>query len=396
MRSPRPSHLSLLAALAALAVALAAVSPATATPSAPLLWAGEIRNAAGQPSAAELVAYVRPPASRLSQGDALVPLARAKADSSGRFALRAAPNDAVRSYADPAGWVTVMVAAFSDDGGMTLAVDSVAWKPAGRTLSGDDAAGRWVTSPAELFAGPGYAATGSTPDQGERPDVLVLSTGDRRRPMESRPVGPDPGWCVGPHRTTDAGDSWVSVGELHMNNYWGGLFEYTNTKSTSFQIGASIDGGRWSTAGSVSMDDSSSFSQETTIGSAGHERLHTYKALMKFKRFTWRCARGEWHDAETIEPVDWTGDMDVPVGGSPPPCNSKFIINAMPTSETKRRGGSGTTLSGAISVGPFSGSVTSSTSEVVRQEWHNPLPHGRKLCGSTNYPKERTRVYSFA
>jgi hypothetical protein len=79
MRSPRPSRLSLLTAFAALAGALATVSPATAAPPAPLLWAGEIRNATGQPSPAELVAYVRPPASQLTEGDALVPLARATA-----------------------------------------------------------------------------------------------------------------------------------------------------------------------------------------------------------------------------------------------------------------------------------------------------------------------------
>ncbi|MGH9035151.1 MAG: hypothetical protein ACRD0O_05250, partial [Acidimicrobiia bacterium] len=230
MRSLRSSGAPLFAALAALAGTIAVASPARAEPPVPLLWAGEIRNAAGQPSPAELVAYVRPPASRLTEGDTLVPLARATADPSGHFALRAAPNDAVRSYADPAGWVTVMVAAFSDDGGMTLAVDSVAWKPAGRTLSGDDAAGHWVSSPAELFAPAGYSAAVASPES-ERPGVLVLSASARRRPMERRPVGPDPGWCVGPHKTTEVGDHWVPVGELHMNKDWGGLFEYTNTKT---------------------------------------------------------------------------------------------------------------------------------------------------------------------
>ncbi|MGH8974897.1 MAG: hypothetical protein ACRD0C_17055 [Acidimicrobiia bacterium] len=131
MRQTRSCRSSLLMLVAAIVSGTAAFSPAVADAQAPLLWAGEVRNTAGRATPADVVAYVRPPASRLTEDDALVPLARATADASGRFALRAAPNDAVRRYADPAGWVTVMVAAFSDDGGMSLAV---AWNP-GRTFS---------------------------------------------------------------------------------------------------------------------------------------------------------------------------------------------------------------------------------------------------------------------
>lgn len=144
------------------------------------------------------------------------------------------------------------------------------------------------------------------------------------------------------------------------------------------------------------MDDSHTFSQETTIRAAGHERLHTYKARMIFKRFTWRCSRGDWHDAETIEPVDWTGDITPVVGGAPPSCNRRFTINVMPDGKAKRQGGSGTTLSGSISVVGFSGSTTSITSEVVQQHWDNPLPHIRQLCGASDWPAKHTRVHSIA
>jgi hypothetical protein len=40
----------------------------------------------------------------------------------------------------------------------------------------------------------------------------------------------------------DAGIHPVAVGELHLNAHWGGLFEYTNTRTTSFQAGVSHDG----------------------------------------------------------------------------------------------------------------------------------------------------------
>jgi hypothetical protein len=117
---------------------------------------------------------------------------------------------------------------------------------------------------------------------------------------------------------------------------------------------------------------------------------------MIFKRFTWRCARGDWHDAETIEPVDWTGGMDPVVGGRPPECNPRYRAAIMPETRAKRRGSSGTTLSGAISVGGFTGSASSTTSEVVRQHWVNAVSHSRDLCGSSAQVDEHTRVYSFA
>jgi hypothetical protein len=106
---------------------------------------------------------------------------------------------------------------------------------------------------------------------------------------------------------------------------------------------------------------------------------------------------GNWKDMQTLEPVDWTGFMDRPEGGTPPPCNPGYR-GGVPGGQRFFRGdGSSQTLEGAISVLGFRGSTTATTSESVQYQWLNSIPNPRDLCGSTDFPsKGKTRIYSFA
>jgi hypothetical protein len=104
---------------------------------------------------------------------------------------------------------------------------------------------------------------------------------------------------------------------------------------------------------------------------------------------------GNWKDMQTLEPVDWTGFMNRPEGGAPPPCNPKYRGPIPGTQTFHRAGGSSQTLDGAISLLGFSGSTTATTSESVRYDWQNALPRDRDLCGSKDYIWRNTRVYSF-
>ena len=139
-----PFRLVVLSTALLLAAPAAAVS--AAEPTLPLLWAGQVQDEAGADRAGvEIVAFARPPVDALEAGTPLPEVARATTGRDGRFALRTGPSPAITGNADPAGWTTVMVAAFGPEG-MTLAVDSVAWQAGQQFGAGG---GRWVTSPAE-------------------------------------------------------------------------------------------------------------------------------------------------------------------------------------------------------------------------------------------------------
>lgn len=387
---------------------------AQADEGAPVLWEGEIQTPAGRPAGAEVVAYVRPPASQMETGGGLVAVARTTSDASGHFTLRAAPSDAFRAAQDEAGWVTVMVAALGPQG-MSLAVDSVAWKPepadtrGSRVQAGGAAGGRWVTSPAELLVPPAGHGRGFQPASvdeeepvvtGERPTMLVLRGGGAsaaKRSSTPMSGGHAPeGMSCWPEGSQEVGVRPVAVGELHLNDAWGGLFEYTNTRSTSFQVGVSYDGGSWQAGGSVSMDDTSQLAQEQTVPprELGATRFYGYKADMLFKRFKWGCIRGTSTQvtAYTLEPVDWTGGLVQREDGNPPSCDLRFLSSVVPGGKMKRLQGSSITLGGSISVAGFSGSMTSTVSKAVRYQWYNDRPYHRNVCGSTNRLNKNTRA----
>ncbi|HKN39464.1 MAG TPA: hypothetical protein VJ456_10180 [Acidimicrobiia bacterium] len=367
---------------------MAVASPASATAEDPLLWSGTVRTLTGVAAGANVVAYARPPARLLGvDGPALVPLGHATTDAKGRFALRTVPTAAMTALADDAGWISVMVAAVTPEG-VALAVDSVAWDATGR---------RWVSDPAERFGGERHAASGEAPSS-ERPAELIIPT--VAAPTTIRAAeghSPDPGWCVGPLKSEDAGRSGVGVGEMHLNRNWGGYYNYTNTKTTSFQIGVSQDGAHWSVGGSSTMSHQSASGQEVTFAPDPREHLYTWKAIMIFKRFSWRCGMpGNWKEMQTLEPVDWTGFMDRPEGGAPPACDPQYRGPIPGLQKFNRSSGSSQTLDGAISLLGFSGSTTATTSESVQYQWYNAVPRPRDLCGSRQFLTRNTRIYSFA
>ncbi|MGH2651440.1 MAG: hypothetical protein ACRDHK_09560, partial [Actinomycetota bacterium] len=336
---------------------------------APLLWEGVVQNPAGNPTTAEVVAFARPPADRLVAGEPVVRIAHTATDRSGRFTVRAAPDPALASLADDAGWITVMVAAMSEEG-MTLAVDSVAWQPGadstGQRRYESTGSGRWVSEPTELVrhTPDRFKGTTDTDDRStavpatERPRVLALSPAKAGPTPMSAGHSPDGGWC-GPDGSQDMGRHLVAVGELHLNRQWGGFFDYTNTKSTSFQVGVSANGQRWSAGGSVSMAKERKSQNGGPIPDAADERLYTFKANMLFQKFKWICKPGlpNSYIAYTLEPVDWTGGMREVLGGAPPSCNNRNRDSVPPGKRFVRSDGSSVTLSGAISVGGFSGSM---------------------------------------
>lgn len=385
--------------IAVMVLALLLVAPTAAVsasePALPLLWAGQVQDQAGrQQSDVEVVAFARPPVEALEAGVPLAEVARATTNREGHFSLRTAPSADMTENADPAGWTTVMVAAFSPEG-MTLALDSVAWER-GREFGA--ANGRWVTSPAERN---GRATRFMSTQQvgaltsNERPSVMVLDTDSSgvsrtrpyRRPSEVR------GCAL--YDSKEVGRTKVPIGELHLENHWGGFFDYTNTKTTSFQIGFSRDGKPWKVAGSVSMDRARETGQGRQIPvTDGAPLLYTYKLDMIFKDLTWFCG-GEYnyYFAETREPTDWTGGMRQEVGGPHPRCtNRRYSVDVIPMGVFRRSEGASVTLDGAINVGGFQAGMTSVLSSSVVHHYHNGENRHRDLCGEKEFPAKDTRI----
>lgn len=374
-----PRRLSSFFAAFVAAAGLIAVAPATQADVLPVLWEGDVRTSAGQPTPAEVVAFIRPPALELVPGAPLVPLARTTTDATGHFTLRSLPSEAFRLAQDDAGWVTIMVAAFSADR-VTMAVDSIAWNA--------DAV-RWITHPAELVE-PSNPVTTAT----ERPTVLVVPAAAPTAQGDP-PRGFGSCWLKG---SRDEGVHPVEVGELHLHMQWGGKFKYTNTRTSSFQVGVAEKGHGWEVGGSVSWSRERGLTHEKhPIPARDNIQMFSYDADMIFKRFDWGCNKGypDVSEVSTLEPVDWTGGMHQRVGGPQPPCgNERYHSSVDPRTVVTRDEGSSMTLDGAISVLGFRGSMTSAISRSVVYTFDNTVWWERNLCGSSNYIVNETRVAS--
>lgn len=111
----------------------------------------------------------------------------------------------------------------------------------------------------------------------------------------------------------------------------------------------------------------------------------------------WGCNKGypDVHKASTIEATDWTTGMRERPAGPTPGCpNAEYRVPVMPNSDYDRGDTSSLTLASAISIGGFTGSMTSATSESSFHRWTNPLPRHREMCGESNYPDLDTRLAS--
>ncbi len=373
----------------------------------PVLWDGHVRTPDGRPAGgAAVTAYARPPATQLKAGGRLAAVARTVTDVSGRYTLRAAPSGALAALADEAGWVTVMVTATSPSGA-SLAVDSLAWKPAGAhsarglgTSAG--ARGRWVTSPAELFTPEGAYSAGTVKPRlaeaaGEHPTVLTLSKARPARADRFQTTATPPDSTCGVHKSRDVGVHPVQVGEISLHDFWGGEFVYTNTKSTSFEIGFRQDGGGWSVGGSTSMSSEHKMTSMGALPALEYGQWYRYLAHMIFKHFTWICGDGNigyFYSAETIEPVDWNGGMQQSDMYDEPACspNRDFHAPVGPHRSLAREEGGSHTMRGAIFVEGFTGSVTSAVSKSVLYRWTNAYDRQRDVCPSDDYIWANTRV----
>ncbi|HET9770401.1 MAG TPA: hypothetical protein VFS16_05890 [Acidimicrobiia bacterium] len=387
-------------AVAVVALGLIGSPAVRAEVPAPALWDGTVLGADGRPAGAEIVAYARPSGLGLDEGSApLREIARTRADGAGRYVLRSLHTDALRAAQDQDGWTNVMVAAFGDDGSFNLAFDSVSWVPAGGFSAAgadrpnSDRRGRWVTTPAERLAAERGEIRALSADADEdpaqvameRPTKMVLSGHGERgvsaqgAPKPSKPADRN---CMALLESKDLDVHFTKVGEVHADRQWGGFFQYSTTRSTSFQVGVR-QGGGWAVGGSTSSLQNS---QATTTSAArlAPQQMYHFAADLKYGWYKWKCySRDRWYEGESIQPYTWKGGLRQTEGGNEPGCDPARRSPIPPGGVHKRDEKRSTTYGGGVSVAGFSGSVTTTIARGVRTEWFNEASRERWLCGES-------------
>ena len=384
-----------LAALTAATLTLAALPHvAQAAEAAPVLWEGIVQTPKGEPAGgASVVAYARPPAGQLQVGDHLAEVARTTADDDGRFTLRTPGGGAMAAAADQSGWTTVMVVATSPAGN-SLAIDSLAWQPHEGVQGFSATAGRWITDPAELLA-PATAIQEKPAKSIERPAALVLSATKEVRSGTVRPFGSPsraPGSFCMLTDEKDLGKKPVTIGHMHMERGWSGHFIYTNTKSTSFEVGVSMDGGAFTGKGSRTVTTEAEAGGRD-LDDTSTRRNRWYQIAMTFTKYHWRCNEFSGNfEADTIEPGTWGGTNTYHDDNRVPECNAKYTEEASwPKRGFRRQKGSGSVYEAGFSAGGFSGSTSVATSNTVDQLWFNDMPRYSQPLRIDGTPDRNTR-----
>jgi hypothetical protein len=188
--------------------------------------------------------------------------------------------------------------------------------------------------------------------------------------------------CMTVLESKDLDVQYTKVGELHADRDWSGYFEYTTTRSTSFQVGVRQAGQGWSVGGSTSSLQNSR-STTTSAPQLPPQHMYHFAADLKYGWYKWRCyGNGDrWYDAESIQPYTWKGGIHQPEGGDEPRCGPGHMSLVPPGGKHERQEKQSTTYEGGVSVAGFSGSVTTTIAQGVSTIWFNQVPRERQLCG---------------
>jgi hypothetical protein len=215
---------------------------------------------------------------------------------------------------------------------------------------------------------------------------MVLSGhGEPRFSAQGKPPMPKPADrnCMALLESRDLDVHFTKVGEVHADREWSGYFEYSTTRSTSFQVGVRQGGQGWSVGGSTSSLQNS---QSTTTSAAQlpPQRMYHFAADLKYGWYKWKCySRDRWYEGESIQPYTWKGGLRQSEGGNEPGCNREYMSPVPPNGTHDRKENRSTTFEGGVSVAGFTGAVTTSIARGVVAKWFNLVARERWLCGQT-------------
>lgn len=409
--------------IALAALSLAVPHPAVAAadrvlrspdPTAPLLWRGRVVDRLGVPVAGRVTAFLRPPASAIpdagsgSPAPASIPLASAVAGPSGDFELRALLPEVPAEYR-PEGWLHVMVLAEAADGAWALANDSMRYVAPTGTLWN----GAWVSTIADegrLRAAltapklPTAAALAGLITNGltggfERPDLLQLG-----EPRTMAGTGPASGRWKGP------GDPYVgcnavavegrekafrTISDIDVGPGWSHILGYTDTRTTSWDIGVEQSGGGWKAGGTTSFSNALSAGFDAEYGPYPSRFREEYQIDLVHAKVLWRCGSktspGPFY-IRTVEAENWAGGT-FNQGEPIIPCNPKHREPIAGRTKGWRLEGKTSKYSASAAGFGFRGGAAVTYTKAIKLGWHNHFEHARDVCGESDNPfKGRTRV----
>jgi hypothetical protein len=393
----------------------ATVASSPLAPNSPLLWNGRVVDHLGHPSAAHITAFLRPPASVIpdagsgAPAPASIPLASGVAGPDGKFELRALLPAAPAEYR-PDGWLHVMVLAEAADGSWALANDSMRYVTSVDPLG----PGAWLSTVDAEERLRSILQTGASPRRAvlerliaddltggfERPELLQL--GEPR--LAAAGTGPASGRWKGP------GDPYVgcnavavegrekafrTISDIDVGPAWSHILQYTDTKTTSWDIGVEQSSGGWKAGGTTSFSNSVSAGFDAEYGPYPSRFREEYQIDLVHAKVLWRCGSktspGPFY-IRTVEAENWAGGT-FNQGEPIIPCNPKHRESVAGRTKGWRLDGRTSKYSASAAGFGFSGGAAVKYTKDIKLGWHNHLEQARDVCGESDNPfKGRTRV----
>ncbi len=379
------------------------------------LWRGRLLDPSGVPTSGTVVAYIRPSGARVaatasaSPDEALVPIARTTAGADGSFVLRADYDAALAPLLEKNGSATLMLVA-NTSGAIAFQLKTVWWsQPTGT-------AGAWVENdPAASVPARSSAVSALlNPSDIKLQSTTVATAAALKRvgrvlsPVRTASLAP-PGNCIfWSGGTGPDSKAYIGATFLQKSSYWQARFGYTQTNTSSFQVGWSAAAG----GGGASFTAAGSETTSSTNTAAGISNVNSTSGSATGRKHwitvhtalnQWRCWNSPttppnpafWPLYYTLEGGAWARDFatdGVPI----PACdtnnaNNQFHLGG--TSSIARDTGSSTSISNSLSGsisgqgGPISFNFgvnvqnDSSLSHLINSAWANTATGNKLLCG---------------
>jgi hypothetical protein len=225
----------------------------------------------------------------------------------------------------------------------------------------------------------------------ERPDVLQLV-----RPGPRAASGPGKNWTgpgdpyVGCSAQGVEGrqDGFRTIADIDVGPSWSFVLDYTDTRTTSWDIGVEGSRGAWMAGGTTSFSNSSSAGFNAEFGPYPGRFREAYQVKLVHAKVLWRCASrtspGPFY-IRTVEPESWTGGT-FNQGEPIIPCHANQRVPVAGNTTGWRKKDKASRYSAAAAAFGFSGQAAVTYAKDIKLGWHNFLGHPRDVCGESGHP----------
>jgi hypothetical protein len=373
----RPPFLALFA-LALVAAQLLTPGEAAAS-EVPVIAAGRLLDATGQPAAGEVQLLAWPSRHDLAVGDTihLVPVGRTRVGPRGDFTLRSGATPQLAALAaSNGGYVNFEARALV---GRSLKEAHLSRYLTGTSTGGYASAGRQARDVA-WRAGPDEAAAPLTLHLD--PPASTQATGNDTRPMQ--------GGCSG-MKVIDSQIGETVIGELRTPpDTLKASFSYGKSADSEISVAARGASGPWTLEGSHHIANAKGAA--VTQKASGGEHL-VVRSRFVYDKYEYFCPSGR---REKVAPREWLGDVNAAPTAergckhAPDTRLGRYGRNSLFDRDKERA----VTWSGAASIFGVAVSARSGYSERVRAHWDFGQESLHLLCGDDGPPWQSSHIFA--